>query len=128
MSAHALSRRVDMLMNPRPLRRARLAPMLGAAVLLGAFAISASPVNAAEPKVSATPVLSPMAPLSVRVGTDTIFSFPGVTHSQIGDEKLADACTLADGRVHVNALALGSTTLTVWTDRGTFTYPVRIDL
>lgn len=129
MSAHALSRRVDMLMNPRPLRSARLTPVLVAALLLGTLAISASPAKAAEPKFTTDAVvLAPMAPISVRVGTDTILSFPGVVHSQIGDPRLADVCTLTEGRIHVNGLALGSTTLTIWTEKGDVTYPIWIDL
>jgi BlaR1 peptidase M56/Pilus formation protein N terminal region len=129
MGAHALSRRVDLLMNPRPLRSARLTPVLVAALLLGALSISASPAKAAEPEFTTDAVvLSPMAPISVRVGTDTVLSFPGVIHSQIGDEKLADVCTLTEGRIHVNGLALGSTTLTIWTEKGNVTYPIWIDL
>lgn len=99
---------------------------LTASILLGSLALSASPVNAAEPWWPEA--ASPMAPIVLRVGTDTILAFPGVTKSQVGDEKLGEACTMKDDRVHVNALALGSTTLTIWTSKGKVIYSVLITL
>jgi hypothetical protein len=116
--------------------------LFAVALALAAVGMTASPARAAMPRAdtaenalldlswpSSTAQDCPrvVPPLSLRVGSDTILPFKGVTRSEIGDASMAESCVGEDGTVHVTGRAWGSTTITVWTDRGVATYPLSID-
>lgn len=141
MGAHALQKRVAMLTNPQKRSPARLLPLFAATAVLAAVGMIASPAKAAMVRadtgenamldpywptnVSAGP--SAMAPIKLRTGVSTTLSFPGIKHSEIGDPRLAESCVRDDGTMHITGNTWGETTLTVFTDKGSVTYPLIID-
>ncbi len=141
MGAHALQKRVAMLTNPQKRSPAKLLPLLAATVVLAAVGMIASPARAAMVRADTgeNAMLDPywptnvsegpsaMSPIILRVGTSTILAFPGIKHSEIGDPRLAESCVQDNGTMHITGNTWGTTTLTVFTDKGSVTYPLIID-